>query len=132
MLCRLNCYDKITLSMVQKSIDFSLRPNRIYMSPDCNRQLTGINIRTQGISTERRVVFMYFSVANTKYSQSSPVLMLREAKTLFSVATITFLDDCDCASKFEKITLPTYCCLLEIKRQKTTSQKVNNIDTHYM
>lgn len=64
----------------------------------------------------------------TKHSQRSPVLVLRAAKTLFSVARSTFLDDCTCVSKWEKRTLPTYCCLLWNTTQRG-SLKVNLIST---
>lgn len=113
--------DKITLSMLHESINVALWPRLIHMSPHCNRHWTNTNIRQKYVYWESDHFIVPIDPIirdKTKYSQRSPVLVLTAAKTLFSVARNTFLDDCTCVSKWENRTLPIYCCLLWITREE--------------
>lgn len=114
----------LTLSMLQKGVNAALWPSLIHMSPDCNSHWINNYYRNTVFLLRDRSPFC--NNTQTQYSQRSPVLVFSAAKTLFSVATSTFLDDCTCVSKWEKRTLPTYCCLLWITSKRRSCQKVNN------
>lgn len=119
-----NVVIKLTLSMLQKGVNAALWPSLIHMSPDCNSHWINNYYRNTVCLLRDRSPFC--NNTQTQYSQRSPVLVFSAAKTLFSVATSTFLDDCTCVSKWEKRTLPTYCCLLWITSKRRSCQKVNN------